>query len=576
MPRIVLLPDWNQDPEWAGIIGNAIPFDADKPSLADVKDDWQPVLQDVDNIGQVEAFAFPTPFAWAEMMAAVIRQGDYDHLLFKYYEQLVLGVLLGHLRLDVADLKEGDFGRVLAGADDRYRYFGTLRGRGTPENRDLEGLVFGGTSPDCIFWPAPRRTEGEWRLLREAIRGSNQELGYQLLADYRHLIAQERLWEPNRYVWMKGLDRIAGAREPEPGNNLFHVHSRLVGPVALASGANKPFYFPVYEKEFAALFLRGLTGSLRVEGQGIGVYDQYRKCLEIALPTVTADGDLARAGGGVVRLLHEPARPPEGGGTIRLRDENGSRGLFSLVQDLRNVMEGDVVAIKRRPFLYPDVFRVPVTRLGEAGLGNEVSFSPQAYDELTFEADSPGLPLASELEQITDNTDGVVLNYRDERGQTRRAIYIDSYAGAPVGDLKALGLVLWSYFVGEAEVFNGKLVDREGTPVFKDQDVTRPFDFYEEVAPELYGKVRASGAEYRRLAAQQRFLRAYRELAAEEGSNLAQLCYRAARSFVRWTWPEWLEKAFIENGHQPRHRQPVQLGSLKVTLLKDEPVSVGR
>lgn len=575
MQRIVLLPDWNQDPTWEGVIGNAIPFDAEKPSLADVKDDWQPELQHADDINQVEAFAFPTPFAWAEMMAAVIRQGDYDHLLFKYYEQLVLGVLLGHLRLDVVDLKEGEFGRVLAGADDRYRYFGTLRGRGTPENRDLEGLVFGGTSPDCLFWPAPRRTEVQWRLLREAIRGSNQDLGFQLLADYRDLLASERLWEPGRYVWMKGLDRIAGDRPPDPAHNLFHVHSRLVGPVALDSAAARPFYFPVYEKDFAAHFLRSLTGSLRVEGRGIGVYDQHRKCVEVALPTVPADGDLVRAGGGVVRLLHEPSRGPDGGGTIHLRDENGTRGLFSLVQDLRNVMEGDVVAIKRRPFLFPDVFRVPVTRLGEAGLGTEVSFSPQAY-ELTFDPDSPGLPLASELEQISDRTDGVVLSYRDERGHLRRAIYIDSYAGTPVGDLKALGLVLWSYFVGDAEVFNGKLVNYEGTPVFKNLDVTRPFDLYEEVAPDLYAKVRASGTEYRRLATQQRFLKAYRELAAAEDSNVAQLCHRAARSFVRWVWPEWQEKAFIENGHPPRHAKPIQLGNLTVTLLKDEPVPVGR
>jgi hypothetical protein len=240
---------------------------------------------------------------------------------------------------------------------------------------------------------------------------------------------------------------------------------------------------------------------------------------------------------------------------------------------LRNVMEGDVVAIKRRPFLFPDVFRVPVTRLGEAGFGTEVSFSPQAY-ELTFDPDSPGLPLASELDQISDRTDGVVLSYRDERGQTRRAIYIDSYAGAPVGDLKALGLVLWSYFVGDAEVFNGKLVNYEGTPIFKNQDISRPFDLYEEVAPDLYAKVRASGAEHRRLATQQRFLKAYRELAAKEDSNVTQLCYRAARSFVRWVWPEWQEKAFIENGHPPRHTRQIQLGNLTVTLLKDEPVPV--
>ena len=159
MPPIVLLPSWASDPTWKEIIGNAIPFDPLKRTLQDVKPDWLPKIEDASNLSRVEAFAFPTPFAWAEMTAAVIQQGNFDHVLFRLYEDMVLGLALGHLKLDVVDLKGLSLGTVLADADERYRYFGLLRGRGSEGHADLDGKVFGGTSPETLFWPSPRRTE---------------------------------------------------------------------------------------------------------------------------------------------------------------------------------------------------------------------------------------------------------------------------------------------------------------------------------------------------------------------------------------------------------------------------------
>lgn len=579
MPKIVLLPAWNDAPRWDGIIGNAIPYDDARVSLRDVKRDWEPELEDAREMEQVEAFAFPTPFAWAEMMSAIIRQERYTHILFRYYEQLVLGLVLGHLQLEIVDLKTSAFGKVLAGADDRYRYFGLLRGRGTPERRNIQDKVFGGTSPDCLFWPSPRRTESDWQELREAISASQQNACYQILADLRDLMTSERLWEPSRYVWMKGLQQVIGERRPTAGHKHFHVHSRMAGPILLDGLSEEPLYFPVYEKDYAAKFLRGLTGTLNQEPGKLGIFDSTGKCFEVAMPIIPSDGDLRRAGAGIVRVLKDPGQRV-GSEHVHLRDEQNRRGLLSLTQDLRRAMSAaigeDVTSIKRRPFLFPDVFRIPVTRLGEAGLGDDVSFSKKAY-ELTFDPDSPGLPLASELDKVTQETSGLVFEYTDTQGQKRRAIYLDSYAGSSVGDLKALGWVLWTYFIsgdevdGRFEVRDGKLLNEELSAVFKDVGANRPFEFADDLAADIYSKVLTSGREYRRLAAQQRFLRAYREQTAGAGAtNLNLLCYRAALAFIRWVWPEWSEETFIRNGHPPKQREPIQLGNMTATLLKDE------
>lgn len=585
MPKIVLLPDWDDTPRWDGMIGNAIPYDDEKVSLRDVKQEWQPQLdEDTRETEQVEAFAFPTPFAWAEMMSAVIRQELYTHRLFRHYEHLVLGLVLGHLQLEIVDLKTNAFGKVLVGSDNRYRYFGLLRGRGTPERRNLQDKIFGGTSPDCLFWPSPpgRCNESDWQELREAIGDSDQNDCYQILADLREMLETEGLWDPARVVWMKGLQQIiiAGDGKASPAHKHFHVHSRMTGPILLDGLEDEPLYFPVYEKDFAAKFLRGLTGTFNQEPGKIGIFDSTGKCFEITMPIIPSDGDLRRAGTGIVRMLKDPVQR-SGSEHVHLRDEQNRRGLLSLTQDLRRAMSesigDDVTSIKRRPFLFPDVFRIPVTRLGEAGLGDDVSFSKKAY-ELTFDSDSPGLPLASELEQVTQVTSGLVFEYTDAQGQQRRAIYLDSYAGTSVGDLKALGWVLWTYFISSDEMDDGrfevrdlKLLNEELSAVFKDSVANRPFDFADDLAADIYEKVRTSGKEYRRLAAQQRFLRAYREQATgASDSSLNVVCYRAALAFVRWVWPEWTEETFLRNGHPPKRREPIQLGNMAATLLKDE------
>ena len=601
---LVLLPDWNQQPNWDGVLGNVVAFDPAKRTLREVKDDWLPQFDDVAEVSQAEAFAFPTPFAWAEMMTAVIEQNRFQHILFKLYQDLVLGLTLGFLRVEITDLQSHGFGRVLAQTDDDYRYFGLLRGRGTDEARELEGKVYGGTSPETLFWPAPRRNQEDWEALHTAItRHPQYNQAYQLLADFRALLQDQGLWNAETVAWCRGLQEIIGARAPHPEQKTFNLHSRTVGPIYAKSVGHtcKPLYFPVYQEEFALDFLRGLTGTFRANAERAGVvsvFDQYgNRCFDIANPTLQPNSDLIRAGVGTVEMLRPPTRDTANA-VPRLKDQE-TAGLFSHLQNLidtlgRRSAEGlNIANVKQQPYFYPDVVRVPVSRLGEAGLGQDVSFSRPAY-ALTYDPASAGLPLASELEPISTTdanqsgepleeisaaTSGVALHYLGDNNKPQKAIYIERHGEAIVGDLRALGWVLWCYFVGSAddaedlrdvvEIVNGRLVNGEGTRLFKEQGAARPFDFSDSVATDIYRRIKDDAHKPRRLAAQQRFLRAYRDLQHNQPHGLHKLCYRAAQSLVHWAWPEWAGSTFLPNGHRPQTQESVTLGTQRVTLWRD-------
>jgi hypothetical protein len=561
MARWVLVPKRTDPPKWAGLMKREFTPTEGLPEY------WKPEYGDAQRIEKMEAFAFPTPFAWGEMMATVIRQGRYDHYLFKRFDYLVRGLVLGHLRLDIVDLSQqsGKFGKVLAGTNPDSRYFGLIRAN--PANRDLPQVVFGATSPECLFWPSPRCSENSWQALDRAI---NQDLNlnntYAVLADYRDLIRKAQLWDSNssRAPWMKGLDHVIDGQQlptqPGVGNKHFNVHSRMIGPILVRLGREEThhLYFPVYHEKFAANFLKALTGSFAREDDVVAVYDaRQKKCYEISSRS-QAGADVIRAGMGTVKVISAPS--DEVSSTqVRLSE------LFDNLQDLRRALGNDVDDIKKHPFYYPDVLRIAVTRLGEAGLDADVSFSDQAYT-LTFDSNSAGLPLASELKEITPETHGIVFPYVDENHRSRKAIYVESYGGSSVGDLKALGWVLWSFFTGTAYITGGTLrvEDAEGDAIaaFKETDSTRPFD----LKAFIYSKVDKERDKHRRLARLQRFLRAYHDrLSAGRRNNADELLYEAAAAFVRYVWSDQV----IPNGPLSGDSSQLRVSGFEVTLARD-------
>jgi hypothetical protein len=570
MSKVVLLPDWNAAPTWKEIIGKAIDPDRELP------EPWQPHLLEAKTLEETEAIAFPTPFAWAEMMSAVIRQGLFGHLLFKYYEDLFLGLILGRLQLEITDLKGFDLGKVLAGTDERYRYFGLLRG--ISREPEIQGKVFGATSPDSLIWPSPRRTETEWRKLRESIQtDTHLNAGYQMLAELRDLMRQRRLWQAMEVPWMKGLDRILRDLRGSEGAKLFQIHNRTVGPVlaTLGGGRLRPLYLPVYHEGFAAELSRSFTGTFKQEEGSVVIYDdKNRRQFEIHMPPTPADGDLLLAGGGTIRVPDGTGRIREfGTGRLRLESDDRGDGLYSLLQPLDEAMRKDQrfyaaigrasEDIRQYPFFYPDVMRIPVTRLGQAATPNaEVSFSAQAY-QMVFEPESLGLPALSELEATDDSRTKSFILVHSQGGVTRRQVFLEEYKGQSVGDLTALGWVLWLFYLGKVTWQDDKFRDDELTPLL----VAGKGERLLELTDEAYRKASLNRAQHRRLATLQRFLRNYSERARrQDASNITRLCREASRAFVEEVWPE---QPIIENGYLSAQWQTIEIADLRFDLARD-------
>jgi hypothetical protein len=334
---------------------------------------------------------------------------------------------------------------------------------------------------------------------------------------------------------------------------------------------------PVYSEEFAANFLKTLMGTFKRENGSIGIYSQQRKTGEISMPLVKPQsGDLILAGAGTVVSLNPLSDNGPSAGKIRLKRENNEDGLFDLLQDLYTDLGNEnhklyksfgnnVELIKERPFFYPDVFRVVVARLGEAaGPEADVSYSEHAY-RLAFEPESPGLPLANE---ITDLTRGYLVPFQDANGRTRRAFYIDEYRGTKVNDILALGWALWMFFDRKAELRDNRLkLSDDLRELLTFSAGGRP------LAPSeaAYQQVSAGAdqlASYARLATLQRFRLAYQSQADSASNNkLQELCYHAALAFIKRVWSG---SEVISNGKLTSTWQLATVGNSQVHLAKDD------
>jgi hypothetical protein len=565
----VLLPDWNSAPTWKEIVGKAIDPDKELP------EQWQPELAEARSLEETDAIAFPTPFAWAEMMSAVIRQNLFGHLLFKYYEDLFLGLVLGKLQLEILDLKGFDLGQVLSDTDDRYRYFGLLRG--VAREPEIQGKVFGATGPESVLWPSPRRTDGEWRKLREAIQTETHlSAGYQMLADLRDLMRLKRMWQPNEVPWMRGLDHIIRDLKGSENARLFHLHSRMAGPVLATFGGRgmRPLYLPVYEEGFAAELSRALTGSFKQREGAVVIFDdKNREQYEIRLPHVAANGDLLLGGGGTIRVPDRAGRISEFNTSRLPRLENDERGdgLNTLLQPLEEAMRKDQKLyravsrapedIRQEPYFYPDVMRIPVARLGPAAIsGTEVTFSSQAY-QLVFDKESFGLPPLGELQSDAAGTTSFILDHA-QGGVSKKQVFLETYKGRVVSDLTTLGWVLWAYFIGKVSWQGDRFQDEELTPVMIAGKGERLLD----LTGEAYRKAAEKRDQHRRLATLQRFLRNYADRANQSGANdLSRLCRKASQAFVEAVWPD---QSVIENGY-PGQWQAIDVGGVRLDLARD-------
>lgn len=529
-------------PHWLLLPGSTDPARPGLTILKDIPGDLRPRIDPTTH--RLEARSFPTPFALAETLGMLLLRGVKGDPMIEKYRRLVLGVVLGHLEVTLVDLAEraGKLGKAMARVEPDTRYFGFVRGKLGDTT-----VSFGGTHPRTLFWPSPRRSDGDWEALHQKIQGDTRlPRALELLADARESLAA--VWDPRAVPWMKALELVASSTPPSPGLRVLASDARLVGPfqVAMPVEAGDPegrtqvrrLYFPVLEPGFARQILEMCTLRFRPDG-GRGAIvaldpgDQI--VFRILTPSVAPGADPLLAGAGTIVRESGAGAVGVAARSLRLLGEDG---LFTHLGELLAqiaIADGgatvDQARILRNPLAYPDVLRIPARAADPASKSAPVVFSDEAQRRMR---DGASLPTLDALRTVGSGA-GVLLEWGT--GPDRRAAaWIESNGELDFGDLRAVGSLLFAYFTGEASLYQGKLPIRDAHSLaeLSKSSSERPID----ATDAIYARIVDGGAQRDaslRLGSLQRFVATYRERAGGEDRG-AQLALAAAEAFARWAW----------------------------------------
>lgn len=499
--------------------------------------------------------AFPTPLARAEALRHVLRGGEEaaGHVLAIRFKLLLLGATLDFLQIDRVDLASDEFdnlGRALLRAESDARYLGLLVRR-----KETSDVCFGASHPDCLFFPHARRSRTDWDELASLV-GRQQGAAIRLLCDFRSALDNAGAWDPEIIDWQTGLQWLLGEQAGSPELAELRKSSRLVGPLILRLPTGNPdqpttlraVYWPVLapgytEKVISYFYLSPPAKAAK----GIELRDAVGTSLAtIAIPETGENVDPVALGAGNIEM--HPVRDVQPPLTRRLwlRGRGEQTGLLELLRPVENALRlssfGSTVgrasgvgspvtqaAAQQCPVFFPDPIRIIADMGLWRGEGEDeaVAFSHRC-EELTFGPGGPGrLPTPSDLER-----DGGVVVRMETSSGIGRVAYLDRCGVKDVGDLRALGLLLFLLFTGEAEVDldAGGIVDDAFTPLL-DSVSEVPL----EPTSELYARSCDSDEATRlgrRLATLQRFVRSYRS--EESSTDLERLCSLAARSLAFW------------------------------------------
>lgn len=517
MAQIVLLPHYPTTSATPGL-----------NPVTTLPDQWRPTLQGL------QPRSFPTPFAIAETTAFHLEHPSPEGAsgYQNAFTMLVLGVVLGHLRLELWDLVRdgGSLGAALATIEPEARYLGVL-----VDARNANAL-YGAADKHALFWPGARVNQAQWQVLQQQINGDrNVGRAFELLADFRELLRASKLWDPGAIPWMRGLEGVIGQNQPSPGHRTLHEDSQFVGPLRLATPGDAhdvrdratrvylPIFRPGYAKavrEMCALSFRSVPERNLVAA----VDASGRDLFQIHMPDASTGADMLFLGAGTIRRTDNVATALAPG-KIDLQKPDGLLTMMSPILQSLAAVDGAAPSnerIQALPIFYPDVLRIPARLVRPS----TVSYSP-AVERLVQHGVS--IP---DAETLRDG--GFALPV----GATgKQAIYIERAGEHDVGDLRSIGYVLWLYYVGEAEVAGDQPPIRASidlsalTEAHEERPIAPVTAMTEAVTDErLERDTRVRLAQ--RLATLQRFARSYRQLDASVPGNV--LARRSAEALYRW------------------------------------------
>lgn len=523
MANIVLLPHYAEASASPGL-----------NKIAGLPDVWRPDLKNV------QPRSFPTPFAIAETAAFHLERGTTGEPSFyqNAFDALVLGFVLGHLRLDLWNLsvEGGPLGSALSIVEPDSKYLGVL------VDAQNANVVYGASDKHALFWPGARVTESQWRNLLQRINGDNQAgRARQLLADFREVLRGAKMWEPDEIPWMRGLDTLIGQNQPSPSQRTLHEDSQFFGPLrlSLVQGAGSkdakevvtrvylPSLKPGYARsirEMCGLSFRSIPERYLVVAVDVGNRDLFH----IRLPNVNTGAEMLYLGAGNVSRTENVA---VGAAPGRV-DLHKPDGLFSQLTPILQSLaaaDGGMPSNERLqslPVFYPDVLRIPARLIRPSS----VSYSP-AVERLVQQG--VAIPDVEALGEA-----GIALPVTLGSGERRRAIYLERVGEHDVGDLRAVGYLLWLYFSGQAEVTDGvgpirSSANLEALTTGTEERPLAPTDAAAGLVLDTRFQQDTRAALTRRLATFQRFVTTYRQVdIAQPGGLLARRSIEALSAWV--------------------------------------------
>ncbi|MBL8679423.1 MAG: hypothetical protein JNK05_09675 [Myxococcales bacterium] len=466
--------------------------------VASLQETWTPQPQ------HLRAKSFPTPFSQAEMMTHVLgmlklesggRPEDITRVnpdiqqSYERWELVLLGIALGELSIETVDLRQptfDNFGRMVADLRDECRFVTLIRDLRVAGPRGT-ALLVGGTDPECLFWCSPR-IPTYWNALKTRISGhALAPDARQLLSEWRTVLQANGAWNLELGpVWQKALHIALDGVPASSSTAKLGADARFVGPVYLEVPRKQEqgevdylaLYLPVLARGWGSrfqdlLFLKPVersagvvtledTTTQRVIARVAKSVGAVRGDSAASDPTSAVSSERFEFLAGVGRLDVDESAAVHHGQLHWLDDHNGQPGYRSLVvaplleagaRSLRRaVTEADVRAF---PTLFPDALRL-VFAGGEATSADEVRVQLSRHvtarrsvgvalpqTGLPPKAWRPGLPLPNVV-AIPSVKSAPAVGLVERYGPDDRA--------QDVGELRALGLAMWLFYLGECEI----------------------------------------------------------------------------------------------------------------------------
>ena len=448
----------------------------------------------------------PNPFAEAEIMSTILRaranrdsfkdvvtkEGGPLRQSWHRWQLLVKVLLLGELEVDQISLHTPpsdpiSFPRALQQARNRRKFQGVLRSTKHLVPSGRKSRVVAGIEESALLWAAPRLTNQDWGILQTLISGTQEELALSILHHWRRMLDEQGLWGRDALPlpWMIGIDTMLDDRKPTIPWETLRRDVRMTGPVRLYFPQNNgdpvalDVYIPIYARGHAEQFERIFNlRPIQVEGSVKLVDDAAKNPATAkvgAVVRMSGGGESAQAG-----AIEDEFELLAGVGQVEfsdlrlardrswLEDRDGVPGYKSLAymplfEKVRRRYAAIGKDLKQKdigttPIFFPDAVGLafPSFNLADGVLAVEYSELRNDFSSkiAAWVLPRTGVVLSDSTEDPGADKDLIIALGSTSSAPCLLERFVMNGQVVDVGELRALGAVLWEVYIGEAKIRN--------------------------------------------------------------------------------------------------------------------------